>query len=223
MAFWFVAAIVLHLGLVSSQTYSPPNNRQLSWDETETSGLVLRSTRALYSGFDGIEKSKPHISNRPSRQQPTSKSMKRPVQSEKLYDSTLVDKDFEVMMCGRDGFCSENATTPTPRTRFTCNDKQQYESWFRFQRHLKTSAEAYAARMPFTSGIRPLVFIGDSITESFLGTSIGTKVERATGTEKVHIDPQSLVSSRRNEQSSGYIYQPPKVEISGFYFCPRAA
>ena len=92
----------------------------------------------------------------------------------------------------------ENATVPSPRT-LGCSSKsatafahlplQSHEQWQSLQRTLAGEATAYyqPASGSICHGRRPaprIVFVGDSITESFRGTSLGKVGGRSAGMER---------------------------------------
>ena len=82
------------------------------------------------------------------------------------------------MMCESDGTCHEHATVASPRTE-TTNYRQDEALWFHFHAQLVEEAAAWAPSRT------PLVLVGDSITESWRGTSYGQPTARATGTPEV--------------------------------------
>ena len=67
---------------------------------------------------------------------------------------------------------------PSPRTRWTIGTQGMRE-WFAFHQALAHEAAAYAPRKP------ALVFVGDSITETWRGTSVGRPIARASGAPDV--------------------------------------
>ena len=78
-------------------------------------------------------------------------------------------------MCEADGACHEAADVASPRTEYSGRTVAQRKKWFEFHDVLASSAEAFAPTK------EPLVFLGDSITETWLGTSYGDAVRRASG------------------------------------------
>lgn len=96
---------------------------------------------------------------------------------------------FGTPMCSADGICHENATIPTPRTPYSARSLEQFQAWTNEHNLLVENAATYTkhltTRNPLKSRSRPLILLGDSITESYLGTSFGDKVERAQGTPEV--------------------------------------
>ncbi|KAH8095688.1 platelet-activating factor acetyltransferase [Aureococcus anophagefferens] len=81
-------------------------------------------------------------------------------------------------MCDADGTCHEQPAVPSPRTRWTIGTQGMRE-WFAFHQALANEAAAFAPRKP------PLVFVGDSITETWRGTSVGRPIARASGAPDV--------------------------------------
>ena len=63
-------------------------------------------------------------------------------------------------MCGPDGQCREEPSTPSPRTRYTAKTSALQSAWTRFHEDLARRAAAYAPTQ------KPLLLLGDSITES---------------------------------------------------------
>ena len=80
--------------------------------------------------------------------------------------------------CDPDGTCHEVPYKPSPRTVYSSWNKQQYQSWWRFHHHLEQTAKDF-------QGQRPLVLLGDSITEAWLGTGMGEPRHRAQGVPEV--------------------------------------
>lgn len=78
------------------------------------------------------------------------------------------------------GTCGEEADVPTPRTVYSAKSQNQYDDWWAYHAVLNASAAEYAHRMakldtmdPTAVVKRPFIFLGDSITESFMGTELG--------------------------------------------------
>ena len=96
---------------------------------------------------------------------------------------------FGTPMCSADGLCHENATEATPRTPYSARNREQFQAWTNQHNLLVETAAAYTqhltTRNPAEGRARPLVLLGDSITESYLGTSFGALAERAKGTPEV--------------------------------------
>lgn len=77
----------------------------------------------------------------------------------------------------------ENPTVATPRTSCsTKNNRSLLDKWSVLQKRLSEQAAAYA---PSSSHRPRILLLGDSITESYLGTSYGEPTERAVGVSDV--------------------------------------
>ena len=85
-------------------------------------------------------------------------------------------------MCGPDGTCREEPSTPSPRTRYTAKTQLLQSAWTHFHEELARRAAAYAPTQ------KPLLLLGDSITEAWLGTSMNEESERARGCPQVLSD-----------------------------------
>ena len=81
-------------------------------------------------------------------------------------------------MCDASG-CREEPSTPSPRTRYTAKTSALQNAWTRFHEDLARRAAAYAPTQ------KPLLLLGDSITEAWLGTSMNEESERARGCPEV--------------------------------------
>ena len=117
---------------------------------------------------------------------------------------TFEDEDDDVFaktpFCDADGTCHESPNVASPRTIYSARSRQQYDQWWRFHAHLNQTAAA------FPQATRPLVFLGDSITEAWLGTGMGDPKERARGV------PQVLDAWMRNSKIQ---WDPLVLAISG--------
>jgi lysophospholipase L1-like esterase len=93
--------------------------------------------------------------------------------------------------CDVDGTCHEKPDRPSPRTVYSARSEEQYEMWWKLHEQLNVSALAYATRREqqgrdgLLTKARPLILLGDSITESWLGTNMGVPTERAIGVPEV--------------------------------------
>ena len=98
-----------------------------------------------------------------------------------LAVTALVSQSIAVplAMCGPDGQCREEPSTPSPRTRYTAKTSALQSAWTRFHEELARRAAAYAPTQ------KPLLLLGDSITEAWLGTSMDEDSERARGCPQV--------------------------------------
>ena len=84
----------------------------------------------------------------------------------------------ELSMCDANG-CHEEPSTPTPRTQYTATRLSVRSAWTHFHEELARRAAAYAPTQ------KPLLLLGDSITEAWLGTSMDEESERARGCPEV--------------------------------------
>ena len=97
-------------------------------------------------------------------------------------------------MCDPDtGVCGEDADHPSPRTVYSARSLEQYERWWLMHARLNvTAAQFDAERQSAASSSSlvnpeqggntiPLILLGDSITESWIGTNMGERVDRANG------------------------------------------
>ena len=88
------------------------------------------------------------------------------------------------------GMCGEDAHHPSPRTVFSARSLDQYERWWKAHALLNATAAKYDAELK--SGEEkeavtrtPLILLGDSITESWLGTDMARPVDRAKGVPEI--------------------------------------
>lgn len=86
--------------------------------------------------------------------------------------------------CDHDGTCHEKPDRPSPRTVFSAKSRMQHDDWWTAQADLNASAKSYAQLRTGKTTI-PLILLGDSITESWLGTNLGAPVARAKGVPQV--------------------------------------
>jgi len=84
-------------------------------------------------------------------------------------------------LCDASGHCFENATIPSPRTEYSTRTKQQLSQWPGVVVKNQERALQFAASPEQNA----LIFLGDSIFESYLGTSFGKPIERAEGVGEV--------------------------------------
>jgi lysophospholipase L1-like esterase len=105
--------------------------------------------------------------------------------------SSEVVNEFDKPMCDSHGICGETPSIPSPRTTFSARSETQMTGWFKFHdklmkdswlfaRNLQQQRKGAAESFPVSSSsqasvssaaISSVVFLGDSITESFRGTS----------------------------------------------------
>lgn len=121
-------------------------------------------------------------------------------------------------MCDEDGICHEHPAVATPRTVYSAMDKGQHVKWWKFHAALNITAKEYATRRGgdkggIKDGRRPLILLGDSITESWLGTGLGEPRSRADGVPDVldefcrreKFDP--LVAAVSGDQTQHLLYR----------------
>lgn len=114
-----------------------------------------------------------------------------------------------------DGICHEKPYVASPRTVYSAWNKQQYDQWWTFHETLNERAVEYAARRRAMlnkenshadkSTTRPLILLGDSITEAWVGTGSGIPKHRAEGV------PEVLAA----ELSESHGFDPLVLAISG--------
>lgn len=76
---------------------------------------------------------------------------------------------------------SEAADVPSPRTSWSAFNQREYATWQRCHQTLLADSQAWSPRGVGTQ----LVLLGDSITESWRGTSYGRAVPRTSGVPNV--------------------------------------
>jgi len=109
---------------------------------------------------------------------------------------------FARPFCDVDGVCHELPDKPSPRTAYSAWNKKQYHLWWTYYETLKERVDEYATKRQAlydknpesTDRSRPLILLGDSITESWSGTGLGIHKVRAEGVPKILED--ELTSSR---------------------------
>lgn len=87
------------------------------------------------------------------------------------------------------GACGEDADHPSPRTVFSARSRDQCDRWWRAHTRLNATAARYDAALLLHSSDdetnnknhnqKPLILLGDSITESWIGTNMGFPERRA--------------------------------------------
>lgn len=94
--------------------------------------------------------------------------------------------------CDADGTCHEQPHQASARTVFSAKSREQYQRWWDCFAKLNVSAEAYAKRRSKLQQDKnseetslPLILLGDSITESWLGMKMGVPIARAAGVPQV--------------------------------------
>ena len=97
----------------------------------------------------------------------------------------------ETPMCDASGVCGEDPNMASPRTKFTAKSKEEYRQWWMTHEALKISATEFSKTISTDNNgslknkRQPLVFLGDSITESWLGTRMGKPARRCDGIPQV--------------------------------------
>lgn len=119
---------------------------------------------------------------------------------------------FAVPFCDPDGTCHEKPDKPSPRTVYSSWTKQQYDLWMNYNDELNESAKAYIKKRQKSKNNKPaLVLLGDSITESWLGTGLGKQKVRCKGVPQIlvekfqHYDPIVLAIS--GDQTQHLLYR----------------
>lgn len=140
-------------------------------------------------------------------------------------DSLVVGEEemdpYEKPMCNAEGTCGENPSTPSPRTTFSSPSASQEKEWFEFHEKLKRSAHKYKTTSTTQYLTKDVVFLGDSISESFLGTSYDDETNpRLNGIKQVFqefchehgINP--LVLAISGDQTQHLLYRLQDGELS---------
>ncbi|CAJ1949777.1 unnamed protein product [Cylindrotheca closterium] len=119
---------------------------------------------------------------------------------------------FSVPFCEPDGTCHEKPDKPSPRTVYSSWTKEQYDLWWKYNAELNKSAKEYTKKRKMSKKNKPsLVLLGDSITESWLGTGLGFEKERSKGIPEVleekfqNFDPVVLAIS--GDQTQHLLYR----------------
>jgi len=130
-------------------------------------------------------------------------------------------------MCDEDGSCHEDPAVSTPRTAYSAMDREQHVKWWNYHAVLNATAQEYAARRGDEGSIsgrsRPLILLGDSITESWLGTGIGEPRARADGVPEVlselsqREDFDPLVVAVSGDQTQHLLYRMGHGQILSGY------
>lgn len=130
------------------------------------------------------------------------------------------------------GVCGEDAHHPSPRTVFSARSLDQYERWWQAHALLNTTAAQYDAELsektssnPVQSAREtPLILLGDSITESWLGTDMARPIDRAKGIPQIlqkrlvggaddKIKYRPLVLAIGGDQTQHLLYRLPHGEL----------
>ena len=136
-----------------------------------------------------------------------------------------IDDPFARPFCDANGFCHERPDKPSPRTAYSAWNKEQYNLWLNYCEELKEKVTKYKKRRQtlfvkeqlgqLTGRPRPLILLGDSITESWDGTGLGVPKVRAQGVPEVleemlktteqHLDP--IVLGVSGDQTQHLLYR----------------
>lgn len=114
----------------------------------------------------------------------------------------------------------EHSATASPRTTWSAKSKMQKKQWFQYQEKLVGAATSYHPG-PDANGHGRLVLIGDSITESWRGTSYGDSTQRAVGMPEVlqqtlgNIWTDPLVLAISGDQTQHVLWRLANGELSG--------
>jgi len=116
---------------------------------------------------------------------------------------------FARPFCDANGNCHEKPDSPSPRTVYSSWNKKQYNLWWTYYETLKERVDDYAKKRQdlydreaddheqissATTRTRPLILLGDSITESWSGTGLGIPKVRSEGIPQVLEDELSSSS-----------------------------
>lgn len=106
---------------------------------------------------------------------------------------------FAQPFCNANGVCHEKPDVPSPRTRYSAWNKEQYDLWWTYYKTLTKRVDKYAKKRqtlydsqeddynePYSNNrTRPLILLGDSITEHWSGTGLGIPRAKAKGIPQV--------------------------------------
>ena len=115
--------------------------------------------------------------------------------------------------CTPGGNCGENPSYPSPRTIYSSRSREQYNMWIDMHERLNQSAEEFIKGLESgsTDGKKPLVLLGDSITESYLGTSYGVPQNRFADVpsvlEEVYGDYYPLILAIAGDQTQHLLWR----------------
>eukprot|EP00536_Pseudo-nitzschia_multiseries_P000157 jgi/Psemu1/178132/e_gw1.3.41.1 len=112
----------------------------------------------------------------------------------KVFRSETFDP-FDQAFCDADGNCHEKPDAASSRTVYSARNKKQFDLWWEYVETLGKQVENYASNRQHTYEknqqlnhdfrTRPLILLGDSITESWSGTGLGVSKKRAKGVAHV--------------------------------------
>ena len=90
--------------------------------------------------------------------------------------------NYSIPFCAADGWCGEESNKPTPRTVYSARSQKQFEEFMEFHNKLVNKASDFVISQSKKS---PLVLLGDSITEAWVGTSYDGTDERFKGVPEI--------------------------------------
>lgn len=99
--------------------------------------------------------------------------------------SSIKTLDYSIPFCSKDGSCGEESNKPTPRTVYSARSKKQYEEFMERHANLSKQSNDFATTESKSKSKSPIVFLGDSITEGWMGTSYGTPIRKFDGVPQV--------------------------------------
>ena len=89
---------------------------------------------------------------------------------------------YATPFCGPNGICGEKADEPSPRTKYSARSAEQMDLWTKAVEEESQRAITYNLHLEALRAgggtARPLILLGDSITESYLGSSYGQPQDR---------------------------------------------
>jgi lysophospholipase L1-like esterase len=103
---------------------------------------------------------------------------------------------FARPFCDSNGVCHEKPDLSSPRTPYSAWNKEQYDLWWTYYETLEKRVDKYAKKRQklyeseedyneYSNRTRPLILLGDSITEAWSGTGLGIPKVRAEGVAQV--------------------------------------
>lgn len=148
----------------------------------------------------------------------TSEIMQSEISFDQFHHEELSKDSFSVPFCDSDGTCHETPDEPSPKTIYSSVfSKENYDKWWAFNYVLNERAREYIEkrkRLQIQENdrankhhTRSLVFLGDSISESWLGSSFGTKSKRTKGIPQVF--------DKYFNQLSNPLFDPIVLALSG--------
>ena len=127
---------------------------------------------------------------------------------------------FVLQQINRAAHTEERAAVESPRTSWSVKRPGQITKWSDAQVSLSNLAQSYEGASPYDVRSR-LVFVGDSITEAWAGTSYGEPIERASGVPEVMEEkvakrfPRPMVLGISGDQTQHVLWRLSHGELSG--------